>query len=213
MVRSLLLLVTPQAVLLAGAWWRRHFAPVQLPAPAQTLALGEIQVARVVRNVLRRLDSRAARQFVRLEAAVAETLTVAGDHEVLDELLSALCAHAIETAPCGRVLVSAGPRAGHIAIAVTDDGIGVPSTRTAAVLELSQEGLALLGGTLETYRRRGVGSTTTILLPARRENGARPWDATVRNAMSDFARVTKPRKDAARKHAQAELAEGSSTSV
>ncbi len=190
MARFLLLVLTPLVVLMVGAWWSRRFALAPPQAAAAPPVAGEMSVAQVIREVLFRLDSRAARQFVRLETAVAETLMAGGDRQALVELLSGLCSHAIETTPCGRVLVTAGHRRGGVAIAIVDDGIGMPTVRTAGVLERAREFLSLLGGKLETQRRQGVGTTMTILLPAPVARGEVPWDATIRNAMADFARVT-----------------------
>jgi hypothetical protein len=196
MVRLLLLFLTPLAVLLVGAWWSRRFAVAPQDVAAGVPVAGEVPVAAVVRDVLCRLDSRAARQFVQFETAVAETLMVGGDRQALEELLSGLCSHAIETTPCGRVLVTAGHRGGGTAIAIVDDGIGMPTVRTAGVLERSREFLTLLGGKLETHRRQGVGTTMTILLPAHADRaGEVPWNATIRNAMADFARVTETQPD------------------
>ena len=211
----LLLFLTPLAVLLVGAWWSRRFALApQDVAPGVPVA-GEVSVAQVVREVLFRLDSRAARQFVRFETAVAETLMVGGDRQALEELLSGLCSHAIETTPCGRVLVTAGHRGGGIAITIVDDGIGMPTVRTAGVLERAREFLTLLGGKLETHRRQGVGTTMTILLPARPDRGADSWNATIHNTMTDFARVTETQKGRAKETQEpvpTELTEGSSGS-
>jgi hypothetical protein len=216
MARLLLLFLTPLVVLLVGAWWSRRFALAPQDVAAGVPVAGEVSVAQVIRDVLFRLDSRAARQFVRLETAVAETLMIGGDRQALEELLSGLCSHAIENTPCGRVLVTAGHRGGGTAIAIVDDGIGMPTVRTAGVLERSREFLTLLGGKLETHRRQGVGTTMTILLPTRVDRGAVPWNATVRGAMADFARVTETQPDRAREPqspAPAERAEASAVSA
>jgi hypothetical protein len=196
MARLLLLFFTPLAVLLVGAWWRRRFDTVPREDAAGLPVAGEVPVVRLVRDVLCRLDRRAARQFVRLETAMAETLMIGGDLRALEELLSGLCAHAIETTPCGRVLVTAGHRGGGIAIAIVDDGIGLATARTAGVLGRAGEILAALGGRLEIQRRQDHGTTMTILLPAPADQGAAPWNATIRNAMADFARVTETPRDA-----------------
>lgn len=190
MARLMLLFLTPLAVFAVGAWWRRGFEPAPQMVASGVPAAGEVLVAQVIREVLFRLHSQAARQLVRLETAVAETLTIGGDRQALVELLSGLCSHAIETTPCGRILVTANHREGGTAIAIVDDGIGQQSAETASVLERSREALTLLGGKLAARSRQGVGTTVMILLPNRAANGTAPWNATIRNAMADFARVT-----------------------
>lgn len=190
MARMLILSCTPLMMLALGGWWRRFDAytwPRPRPEPG---GLGEVPLAQVVRDVLWRLDEKAARQFSRLEMAIEEDLTIGGDRQVLDELLSALCLHAIQTTPCGRVLITARRRGPEIAVTVSDDGIGMPITRTAEVMERAREMLSLLGGRIEVERQQGVGTTATILLPAH----TAPWNATIQNAMADFARVTAPRE-------------------
>jgi signal transduction histidine kinase len=184
MARLLLLLLIPLAVVQLAAWWRR-FNPAlpQLEPPA----IGDACVDTIVRQVLFRLHGRATRQFVRLETAIAETLTFPGDRQALEQILTVVCAHAIETTPCGRVLVTACHRDGGTRIAIVDDGTGMPLVHAVGVVESSRETLVLLGGSLETVSRKGVGTTTTILLPA---SATEPWNATIRNAMADFARVT-----------------------
>jgi len=213
MARLLLLFLTPLTVLVVAAWWRR-FAPAPQEIFAEAPITAEMPVAQLIREVLFRLSNRAARQFVRLETAAVETLMIGGDRQALAELLSDLCAHAIETTPCGRVLVTAGHRDGGTAIAISDDGVGMPTARTAGVLERSREILTLLGGKLETHCRQGVGTTMTITLPAHAEGGAEAWNATIRNTMADFARVTETQPDRATEPqapAPAERAEASAT--
>jgi signal transduction histidine kinase len=122
--------------------------------------------------------------------AIEEDLMIGGDRQLLEELLSALCLHAIQTTPCGRVLVTARRRGPEIAVTISDDGIGMTITRTAEVMKRAREMLSLLGGKIEIERERGVGTTATILLLAH----TAPWNATIQNAMADFARVTAPRE-------------------
>ncbi len=195
MARLLLLLLVPLAIVQLAAWWRRYSAPPQLATEPPIDA--EAHLENIVRRVLFRLHGRATRQLVRLETAIAETLKFPGDRQALEELLTVLCGHAIEITPCGRVLVTASHRGGSTAITIVDDGIGVATARTARVLDLSREALALLGGTLDVRQRQGVGTTMTILLPAPASAPAGPWNATIRNTMADFARVTESHTDRA----------------
>jgi len=189
MTGLLILGCAPLAMLTLGGWWRRfgdrRWSAAEIEAPKP----GEIPLARLVRHVFFRLDGKATRQFVRLQMAVADELTIGGDRQVLEELLYSLCLQAIETAPCGSVLVAACRRGEEIAITVADDGIGVPSTRSTKVMGAARETLALLGGRIEAARKQGAGATITMLLPTHTP----PWDATIQNAMADFSRIIAPR--------------------
>src|SRR4051794_38946348 len=76
MTRLLILGCAPLAMLTLGGWWRRFdgcFAPA---AKVETPQAGEIPLARLVREMLCRLEGKAVRQFVRLQMAVAEDLTI-----------------------------------------------------------------------------------------------------------------------------------------
>ena len=175
-------------MLTLGGWWRRfddRFAPA---AKVEAPQAGEIPLARLVREMLCRLQGKAARQLVHLQMAVAEELTIGGDRQVLEELLFALCLQAIQTAPCGSVLVAACQRGPELAITVADDGIGTPSAYAAKVMEAAHEMLTLLGGRIEVTRGRRAGTSATLLLPAQ----APPWNATIQNAMADFSRIVAP---------------------
>jgi signal transduction histidine kinase len=186
MARMLLLFLTASAVVLAGDRWRRRFGPAPRPSAIEP---GDAQLEKIVRNVLFRLHAKATRQLVRLEIAIEKNLIFGGDRQALEEMLLLVCGHAIETTPCGRVLLTAHHRDGATRIAIVDDGTGMPLVHAAVALERSRETLVLLGGSLETVSRKGVGTTTTILLPP---PPTEPWNATIRNTMADFARVTEP---------------------
>jgi hypothetical protein len=190
MARMLILSCTPLMMLALGGWWRRfdtYLCPQTGPEPGPP---GEVPLAQVVRDVLWRLDDKAARQFSWLEMAVEEDLKIGGDRQALEELLSALCLHAIQTTPCGRVLVTARRHGSEMAVTIADDGIGIAIARASEVMERAREMLSLLGGSIEIERRQGIGTTATIRLPAH----TAPWNATIQNAMADFARVTAPRE-------------------
>jgi signal transduction histidine kinase len=190
MSRFLFLLLASSLLLIVAILRRRQFNPAPADAAFDTVIPGQIPVARVICDALRRLEVRAHRQFVRLEAAVDDTLMIAGDREALAELLSVLCLHAIESTPCGRVLVTAIHRDTGTTIAIVDDGIGMDTARTERRLEVSREALSLLGGTLDVKRRQGVGSTVTIRLPVPETVPTTPWNATIQSTMADYTRVT-----------------------
>ncbi len=190
MTRLLILSCGPLAMLSLGGWWRLFEARLRPVAEPDAPAPGEVPLARLVRDVLWRLDGKAARQFARLEVAVAENLTIGGDRQVIDELLSALCLQAIQTTPCGTVVVSGCQRGSEIALTIADDGTGIATTRTAEVVARARELLALLGGRMDTKYEEGAGASVTVLLPTH----TAPWNATIENTMADFARVTAPRE-------------------
>ena len=190
MSRFLFLLLASSLLLIVAILRRRQFDPAAADATFETVIPGQIPVARVIRETLRRLEVRANRQFVRLELAADDTLMIPGDREALAELLSVLCLHAVEGTPCGRVLVTASHRDGGTTIAIVDDGIGMDTGRSERRLEVSREALSLLGGSLDVKRRQGVGSTVTIRLPAHATVSTTPWNATIQSTMADFARVT-----------------------
>ena len=190
MTRLLILSCGPLAMFSLGGWWRLFESRLRPPAKPDAPAPGEVPLARLVRDVLWRLDSRAARQFARLEMAVAEDLAIGGDRQVIDELLSALTLQAIQTTPCGTVVVSGCRRGSEIAVTIADDGMGIATPRSVEAVARARELLALLGGRMETAYEEGAGASITLLLPAHTP----PWNATMENAMADFARVTAPRE-------------------
>ena len=188
MTRLLILGCAPLAMLTLGGWWRRFDHRLRPSPKIEALQPGKLPLTRLVRDILFRLEGKATRQFVRLQMAVAEDLTVGGDRQVLEELLSTLCLQAIETTPSGSVLVAACQRGAEIAITVADDGIGTPWPCSAKVMEAAQAMLTLLGARMEVARGRRAGAAVTLLLPAH----AIPWNATIQNAMADFSRIVAP---------------------
>jgi hypothetical protein len=122
----LILGYAPLAMLSLGDWWRQVEAGLwPRTEPESAAAPGEVPLADLVRDVLWRLDNKAAHQFARLEMAVAEGLVAGGDRQVVDELLSTLCLHAIQSTPCGNVLLTARRHGEEIVVRIVDDGIGI----------------------------------------------------------------------------------------
>ena len=187
----------PLLILSLGGWWRHVEAQLRPVAQVDPLAPGEVPLAELVREVLWQLDGTAARHFARLDMAVAEDLTIAGDRQIVHELLSMLCLHAIHSTPCGTILVTARLHGEEVAVRIVDDGMGVATTRTVQIMQRTREMLALLGGRIENLHHEGAGSSVTVLLPAY----APPWNAMIATTMAQFARVTAPRDAASARFA------------
>jgi hypothetical protein len=134
---------------------------------------GELDVAVEARDVLRQLDSLAARQLVDLEYAVQPDLIVRADRRAFREILSDVVTTAIEQAPCGHVLLGATRSGGRVHVVVSDDG-GTPNRDMRLSKLRSAESLAALhGATMEVDVRMGQGTTVSLRLPVT-ENGQRP---------------------------------------
>jgi signal transduction histidine kinase len=141
---------------------------------------GELDVAAEARDVLRQLDSLAARQLVDLEYAIQPELTLRADRRAFREILSDLVTAAIEQAPCGHVLLGAARTGGRVHVVVTDDG-GKPNREMRLSKLQSAERLAALhGATMEVDIRTGEGTTVFLRLPVtgNGSRGARPGEPT-----------------------------------
>ena len=126
---------------------------------------------------------------VRLEKEIEAGLpTLFTDQEKLSQILINLLSNAVKFTEAGRVTVRAGHRDSMVVLAVADTGIGIPenarelvfeefrqvdssSTRqhagTGLGLPISRHLARLLGGDITLESTPGVGSTFTVLLPAR----------------------------------------------
>lgn len=161
-----------------------------------------VDVDRVVARALDRNRELAERRAITLTTGGVRGLSVSGDADQLATAVSNLVQNAIAYSdPRGRVVVTtrAEPDAAGVAIAVSDNGIGIAAADTERIFERfyrvdyarSREsggtglGLSIVsevvsghGGTMAVWSKPGSGSTFTITLPrAQRETPHREGEA------------------------------------
>jgi hypothetical protein len=128
-------------------------------------AAGDLDVAAEARDVLRQLDSLAARLLVDLEYAVQPQLAVRADRRAFREILSDMVTTAIEQAPCGRVLLGAARTGSRVHITVSDDGGNPDREMRLSKLRSAERLAALQGATMDVDVRLGQGTTVFFRLP------------------------------------------------
>jgi signal transduction histidine kinase len=151
-------------------------------------------VGRIVHDVLESYRFPIEQQGFTLETEVAEDLpAVEVDKEAVSQALLNLLNNAIKYSPEEKYLkVTARADNGHVAVAVTDRGIGIPKGDHKRIFEKffrgenslvhetkgSGLGLSLVrhiaeahGGSVEVESSPGKGSTFTLLLPQERKDG------------------------------------------
>ncbi|WP_156697864.1 MULTISPECIES: sensor histidine kinase [unclassified Nocardioides] len=121
----------------------------------------------------------------------ARALLVTGDEQRLGQVLDNLLSNAVKfTAPGGRVLVDCAPREGDLALSVSDTGTGMEAVEVPQIFDRLYRspravrdqvpgaglGLSIVdsivrahGGRIEVDSEPGVGTTVSVLLPARVE--------------------------------------------
>jgi PAS domain S-box-containing protein len=150
----------------------------------------EVELARLVREVLESMQSLAESAGVKLEATVGSTPIVADPDRIL-QVLTNLVSNAVKfSTPGGTVSVRAEARENEVLVSVHDEGRGIPSDKLEAVFERFQQvdssdarekggtGLGLPiarsivqqhGGRLWAESELGKGSTFSFTLPRMRE--------------------------------------------
>ncbi len=128
-------------------------------------AAGDLDVAAEARDVMRQLDSLAARLLVDLEYAIQPQLAVRADRRAFREILSDIMTTAIEQAPCGHVLLGAAQTGGRVHITVSDDGEKPNREMRLSRLRSAERLAALQGATMEVDVRQGQGTTVFFRLP------------------------------------------------
>lgn len=126
---------------------------------------GDLDVAAEARDVMRQLDSLAARLLVDVEYAVQPQLAVRADRRAFREILSDMVTTAIEQAPCGHVLLGAARTGGRVHITVSDDGENPSQEIRLSKLRSAERLAALHGATMEVDVRKGQGTTVFLRLP------------------------------------------------
>ncbi|HEY1541409.1 MAG TPA: ATP-binding protein [Xanthobacteraceae bacterium] len=162
----------------------------------------EIDLAAVLQEVCRTHREIAPRANIAEEFA-APSLPMTGDRNLLLQALSNLLSNAVKYSPGdGRVTVGAVLDGGHVAVTVTDHGIGIPAGDIAHLFERYYRGsnvsgvvgtgvglylvkivVDLHGGSIAVDSREGEGSRFTVRLPTR---GAAPVPGEAR---TDSAQV------------------------
>jgi len=147
-----------------------------------------LDLAGLIRNVLRTFERRSREKGLRLEYDAAPDVgKVRADPFRMDQVFINLIDNALKYTEAGEVKVSVERQDGHVRVRVTDTGIGIPKEQLPRVFErfyvtdkarsrkLGGTGLGLSivkhivllhGGTIDVQSQPGVGSTFTIVLPA-----------------------------------------------
>ncbi|SIQ86078.1 Signal transduction histidine kinase [Rhizobium sp. RU20A] len=148
-----------------------------------------VLVERMVKSLQQVFDPLASNKGLQLSIDVAADVPVVieTDQQRLEQVLRNLLANAIKFTEKGTVSLHIRPAPdGHIAISVTDTGIGIAEDQQKRIFEafhqadstisrrfggtglglsISRELVRLLGGTLHLTSRAGEGSTFTVVLP------------------------------------------------
>jgi hypothetical protein len=114
------------------------------------------------------------------------------DRRAFRKLLVEMLAQAIGAAPCGRVLLTAGPRGGRVQIGVSHDGPVVAREAVETALRASAEIAALNGGTMDVTVRAGQGVTVLARLPQLADPPATVAQSPDGRAVSGLQRAPEP---------------------
>ena len=141
-------------------------------------------IARVVQSV----TSQVFKKNLQIQIDAPEELSVKADRDALEEILSNLIENAIKFSLAGKtVTITARAQDGAAAIAVRDEGVGIPRERQKTIFEKFEQatqkkksrdkglGLGLYiakklveaqGGTIAVESQIDAGSTFTFTVPA-----------------------------------------------
>ena len=147
----------------------------------------EIDICPMVEQTVRDIAIRAEQKGVAVQTAITKCLSVDADERALRQVLLNLLSNAVKFTPEGGTIeVSARRRAGHMRLAITDTGQGIPADDLERVLrpfeqvgdiatrphEGSGLGLAISralvemhGGRLTLRSTVGEGTTVAVMLP------------------------------------------------
>jgi signal transduction histidine kinase len=156
-----------------------------------TISRSQLDIGQVLRRVVQELEAGLERHRIEL-ALRNEPLIIDGDELRLEQVLHNLINNAIKYRPGGgRVDVCAERHNGHLEIAVSDQGIGIPASAVPYIFQhfyradnadrrniegmgiglyVVHEVIALHGGQIDVASQEGEGSTFTVTLPI--ESGA-----------------------------------------
>jgi two-component system phosphate regulon sensor histidine kinase PhoR len=164
----------------------------RLESGEMEIQLGDVQLRRLVEEVVQALDGQIAEKRLELRLDLPPELpTLRSSETLLRECLANLVGNAVKyTAEGGRVAVSARVEREQVVVAVADTGIGIPrddlgrlfsrffrsSQQEVRKLRGSGLGLALtktmierLGGSIAVESELGKGTTFTVTLPLEAE--------------------------------------------
>ncbi|HZQ97459.1 MAG TPA: PAS domain-containing sensor histidine kinase [Chloroflexota bacterium] len=164
----------------------------RLESGEMEIQVGEVQLRRLVEEVVQSLDGQIAEKRIELRLDLPLDLpTLRSSETLLRECLANLVGNAVKYTPDGgQVAVSARAERDHLVVAVADTGIGIPrddfdrlfsrffrsSQQEVRKLRGSGLGLALtktmierLGGSIAVESELGKGTTFTMTLPLETE--------------------------------------------
>jgi PAS domain S-box-containing protein len=159
----------------------------KIEAGRMEIHLVGVQLAELVDACLRTVEPMIKGDSLRLAKALeADLPLLVTDQDKLKQILMNLLSNAVKFTAQGSVTVTARRQDGHIAVAVTDTGIGVPEDKLGLIFEefrqvdssigrqyggtglglsISRRLARLLGGDLTVQSTAGVGSTFTVTIP------------------------------------------------
>lgn len=151
------------------------------------IARTPLELGAMLRRVVREVEPGLERHEIDL-ALADEPLPIEGDELRLEQVLHNLVGNAVKYSPNGgRVTIRAGRKNGSVAVAVSDEGIGIPTDELPYIFEhfyraentdaskidgmgiglyVVRQVVALHGGEVSVASSEGHGSTFTITLPA-----------------------------------------------
>lgn len=154
------------------------------------LYVEEVNVGKLIRLALHMVEGRAEEAQVRLVAdALPDDLQISADRRALMQILLNLLSNAVKfTNAGGSVEISCQRELAGVVIVVSDTGVGIPKDKISIVtmpfeqvgseltrkhegsglgLAITKDLIGLHGGSLDIASELGVGTTVTVLLPAK----------------------------------------------
>jgi signal transduction histidine kinase len=151
------------------------------------LAIEEVEVATVIREVASELEPMVSNQPVKLELRLEPGLHASVDERGFRQVMVNLVANSLKFTEEGAVTITSCAGDRQVEVRVVDTGIGIPADQMERVFEeftqvdsgstrtrggtglglpLSRRLVELMGGTLTLASQLGTGTTATVRLPA-----------------------------------------------
>lgn len=173
----------------------RMLSLARLESSRPSLAFTPTDVAYVVRTLIETLQPQAAAKGLTLLVDAPATLTMPTDADSLTQILLNLLENAIAYTDQGQVTLKLRGDADQVCLEISDTGRGIPAHhlpqifqpfyrvdparsrdqgRVGLGLALTYELVHLLGGTIEVASQPQIGTTFTLVLPAKPKQDSAP---------------------------------------